>query len=75
MSNYDEQEHEVADYYAQAYQELQLEPTEPADGLYLLVDEEQVEEPVAFRSIDGAVEYAGSLEHGHYAVYQLRKVL
>ena len=51
------------------------EPTEPHDGGYLLVDDEQVQEAIGFRSIDGAVEYASSLEHDHYTIYQLKKVL
>jgi len=73
MSNYDTQEHEVLDYYSQAHAERMLEPTEPHDGCYLLVDDEQVEEPVAFRSIEGATDWCGC--YANYTVYKLKKVL
>ena len=73
--NYSEQEHEYAELKAQFHQERMLEPTEPHDRGYLLVDDEQVQEPVGFRSVDGAVDYASSLEHDHYTIYQLTKVL
>ena len=73
--NYSEDEHEYAELKAQFHQERMLEPTEPYDGGYLLVDDEQVQEPVGFCSIDGAVDYASSLEHDYYTIYQLKKVL
>jgi hypothetical protein len=73
--NYNEQEHEYTELKAQFHQERMLEPTEPHDRGYLLVDDEQVQEPVGFRSVDGAVDYASSLEHDHYTIYQLTKVL
>jgi hypothetical protein len=80
MSNYDTQEHEVADYYFQAHLERMSEPTEPEDGLFLLVDREQVEEPVAFASVNGAVAYAeemwaGGNDPAYWSVYKLKKVL
>jgi len=74
--NYSAEEHEVADYYAQAHAERMLEPTEPHDKGYLLVDDNQVEEPIGFHSVDGAVEYAN--DYGtwtDYTIYQLKKVL
>ena len=73
--NYDSCEHEYMELKSQFYQERMLEPTEPYDGGYLLVDDNQVQEAIGFRSIDGAVEYASSLEHDHYTIYQLKKVL
>jgi hypothetical protein len=74
--NYDEQEHEYAELKAQFHQERMLEPTEPHDKGYLLVDDNQVEEPIGFRSVDGAVEYAN--DYGSwtdYTIYQLKRVL
>ena len=71
--NYSTDEHEYAELQAQFHQERMLEPTDPHDGCYLLVDEEQIEEPIAFRSIEGAVDACGS--YAHYAVYLLKKVL
>ena len=73
--NYSADEHEYTELKAQFHQERMLEPTEPHDRGYLLVDDEQVQEPVGFRSVDGAVDYASSLEHDHYTIYQLTKVL
>ena len=78
MSSYAEQEQDAREYaelQSQFHQERMLEPTEPHDKGYLLVDDNQVQEAIGFRSIDGAVEYASSLEHDHYTVYQLKKVL
>ena len=74
--NYDEQEHEYAELKAQFHQERMLEPTEPHDKGYLLVDDNQVEESIGFRSIDGAVAYAN--DYGtwtDYTIYKLQKVL
>jgi hypothetical protein len=82
--NYDTQEHEVADYYFQAHLERMSDPTEPDDGLFLLVDGTQVEEPVAFASVNGAVAYAEEIWgqpdepafcQNHWSVYKLKKVL
>ena len=73
--NYDSCEHEYMELKSQFHQERMLEPTEPHDKGYLLVDDNQVEEPVGFRSVDGAVEYASSLEHDYFTIYQLKKVL
>ena len=73
--NYSEDEHEYAELKAQFHQERMLEPTEPHGGGYLLVDDNQVEEPIAFRCMDGAVDYASSLEHEYYTIYKLTKVL
>ena len=73
--NYDSCEHEYMELKSQFHQERMLEPTEPYDKGYLLVDDNQVQEAIGFRSIDGAVEYASSLEQDHYTVYQLKKVL
>jgi len=78
--NYDTQEHEVAEYYFQCHLERMSDPTEPADGLFLLVDFEQVEEPVAFASVNGAVAYAEEIwgcgnDPAHWSVYKLKKVL
>ena len=74
--NYSEDEHEYAELKAQFHQERMLEPTEPHDKGYLLVDDNQVEETIGFRSVDGAVEYAN--DYGSwtdYTIYQLKKVL
>jgi len=83
--NYSTEEHEVSDYYAQAHAERMLEPTSPQDGHFLLVDENGIEEPVGFYSIDGAFQYArdywqdqeidGKDVDSAYSVYQLKKVL
>ncbi len=76
MSSYAEQEQdarEYADLTRQFVEERLLEPTDPHDGCYLLVDDEQIEEPIAFQSIDGAVDACGS--YAHYSVYKLKKVL
>ena len=73
LMNYSTDEHEYTELKAQFHQERMLEPTEPHDGGYLLVDDNQVEEPVAFRSVDGAVDWSGCYEN--YTVYQLKKVL
>ena len=74
--NYDNCEHEYAELQAQFHQERMLEPTEPHDKGYLLVDDNQVEEPIGFRSIDGAVEYAKDNHFAtNYTIYQLKKVL
>lgn len=83
--NYSAEEHEVADYYAQAHAERMLEPTHPQDGYFLLVDENQVEEPIGFYSVEGAVDYAtdywqnqtidGKKVESDYSVYKLQKVL
>jgi hypothetical protein len=54
-------------------EERLLEPTEPHEGGYLLVDDDQIEEPVAFRSIEGATDWCGCYEN--YTVYKLKKVL
>ena len=77
MSYADEEQdaREYAQLQALYNHERMREPTEPYDGGYLLVDDEQVQEAIGFRSIDGAVEYASSLEHDHYTIYQLQKVL
>ena len=74
--NYDSCEHEYAELKSQFHQERMLEPTEPHDKGYLLVDDNQVEEPIGFRSVDGAVEYAN--DYGSwtdYTIYQLKRVL
>jgi hypothetical protein len=73
--NYDSCEHEYMELKSQFHQERMREPTEPYDGGYLLVDDEQVQEAIGFRSIDGAVEYASSLRMDRYTIYQLKKVL
>jgi hypothetical protein len=83
--NYSTEEHEVADYYSQAHAERLLEPTSPQDGYFLLVDENGIEEPVGFYSIDGAFQYArdhwreqmidDKKVETKYSVYQLKKVL
>lgn len=83
--NYSEEEHEAANYYAQALAEKLLEPTSPQDGYFLLVDENGIEEPVGFYSIDGAFQYARDYWQEQmiddkkvetkYSVYQLKKVL
>ena len=77
MSSYAEQEQDAREYVDlqnQFEQERLLEPTEPYDKGYLLVDDNQVEEPVGFHSIDGAVAYASALGHDYYSVFQLKKV-
>ena len=74
--NYDNCEHEYMELKSQFHQERMLEPTEPHDKGYLLVDDNQVEEPIGFRSVDGAVEYAN--DYGSwtdYTIYQLKRVL
>jgi hypothetical protein len=65
------EEHEVADYYAQAHAERLLEtceafslPTDPKDGYFLLVDENGIEESIGFFSIDSAFQYARNHWHG-----------
>jgi len=76
MSSYAEQEQdarEYADLTRQFVEERLLEPTEPHEGGYLLVDDDQIEEPVAFRSIEGATDWCGCYEN--YSVYKLKKVL
>ena len=83
--NYCTEEHEVLDYYSQAHAEKMLEPTRPQDGYFLLVDENGIEEPVGFYSLDGAVAYAPDYWQGQkidgkeiepsYSVFQLKKVL
>tara|TARA_B110001454_G_C12702408_1_gene427162 strand:- start:1366 stop:1596 length:231 start_codon:yes stop_codon:yes gene_type:complete len=75
--NYNEQEHEYAELKSQFHQERMLEPTEPHDGGYLLVDDNQIEEPVGFYSVDGAVVYLRNSISGigHYTIYQLKRVL
>ncbi len=74
--NYSEDEHEYAELKAQFHQERMLEPTEPHGGGYLLVDDNQAEEPIAFRCIDGAVEYAlDELSLKDFSIYKLTKVL
>ena len=83
--NYCTEEHEVLDYYSQAHAEKMLEPTSPQDGYFLLVDENGIEEPVGFYSLDGAVAYAPDYWQGqkidgkeiepNYSVFQLKKVL
>lgn len=76
IMNYDNCEHEYMELQSQYNQERMLEPTEPHDGGFILVDDNQVEEPVGFRSIDGAVGYA---EDNHFAtdytIYKLSKVM
>jgi len=76
MSSYAEQEQDAREY-AQLKKEIEeerlLEPTGPHDGCYLLVDDDQIEEPVAFRSIEGATDWCGCYEN--YTVYKLKKVL
>jgi hypothetical protein len=75
--NYDNCEHEYMELQSQYNQERMLEPTEAHDKGYLLVDDNQVEEPIGFRSVDGAVEYATDIwGYGDdFSVYQLKKVL
>lgn len=74
--NYDSCEHEYMELKSQFHQERMREPTEPYDKGYLLVDDNQVEEPVGFRSLDGAVEYASDEWVTHdFTIYQLKKVL
>ena len=79
MSSYAEQEQdarECAELKAQSHQERMLEPTEPHDKGYLLVDDNQVEEPIGFRSVDVAVCYASDEWGTHdFTIYQLKKVL
>jgi hypothetical protein len=61
---------------SQFHQERMLEPTQPYDGGFLLVDDNQVEESVGFRSLDGAVEYAcDELKIEHFTIYKLSKVM
>ena len=75
--NYDNCEHEYMELKSQFHQERMLEPTEPHDKGYLLVDDNQVEEPIGFRSVDGAVEHATDIwGYGDdFSIYQLKKVL
>ena len=76
MSTYAEQEQdarEYADLTRQFVEERLLEPTDPHDGCYLLVDDDSIEEPVAFRSIEGATDWCGCYEN--YTIYKLKKVL
>ena len=74
--NYDSCEHEYMELKSQFHQERMLEPTEPHDKGYLLVDDNQVEEPIGFRSLDGAVDYASDEWVTHdFTIYQLKKVL
>jgi len=76
MSSYAEQEQdarEYADLTRQFVEERLLEPTGPYDGGYLLVDDDEIEEPVAFRSIEAATDWCGCYEN--YSVYKLKKVL
>jgi len=83
--NYDEQEHEYTELKAQFHQEKMLEPTSPYSGGFLLVDDNGIEEPIGFRSIDGAVTYASDYWSEQtinevkiepdYTVYQLKKIL
>ena len=79
MSSYAEQEQDAREYaelQSQFHQERMLEPTEPHDKGYLLVDDNQVEEPIGFRSLDGAVDYASDEWVTHdFTIYQLKKVL
>ena len=63
---------EYADLTRQFVEERLLEPTEPHDGAYLLVDDDQIEEPIAFRSIKGAVEACANYDR--FTVYKLSKV-
>ena len=46
--NYDNCEHEYMELQSQFHQERMLEPTEPHDKGYLLVDDNQIEEPIGF---------------------------
>ena len=76
MSTYAEQEQDAREYAElkdQFEQERMLEPTDPHDGCYLLVDDDSIEEPVAFRSIEGATDWCGCYEN--YTIYKLKKVL
>ncbi len=74
--NYDSCEHEYMELKSQFDQERMLEPTEPYDGGYLLVDDNQVEEPVGFRKVKGAIEHACDEWVTHdFTIYQLKKVL
>ena len=76
MSSYQENEDDAREYAelkSQFEEERMLEPTEPHDKCYLLVDDEQIEEAVAFRSIEGAVDWCG--KYAYYSIYQLKKVL
>ena len=73
--SYAEQEQdarEYADLTRQFVEERLLEPTEPHEGGYLLVDDDQIEEPIAFRSIKGAVEACANYDR--FTVYKLSKV-
>ena len=76
--NYDNCEHEYMELQSQFHQERMLEPTDPHDKGYLLVDDNQIEESIGFHSVDGAVEYATDLWGSvgdDFTVYQLKKVL
>lgn len=76
MSSYQENEDDAREYAelkSQFEAERMLEPTEPHDGCFLLVDEDQVEEPVAFRSFEGAFDWCG--KYTYSSIYQLKKVL
>ena len=53
--SYAEQEQdarEYADLTRQFVEERLLEPTDPHNGCYLLVDDDSIEEPVAFMSLE-----------------------
>ena len=74
--NYDSCEHEYMELKSQFHQERMREQKEANDKGYLLVDDNQVEEPVGFRSVDGAVDYASDQWVTHdFTIYQLKKVL
>ena len=78
MSSYAEQEQdarEYADLTRQFVEERLLEPTEPHEGGYLLVDDDQIEEPVAFRSIEGATDWCVGATPTHSSPTNLKKVL
>lgn len=70
--NYSQDEHEYNELKAQFQAERDAEPTGPYDGGYLLVDDDDIEEPVAFRSIEAATDWCGRYEN--YSVYKLKKV-
>ena len=71
--SYAEQEQDAREY-AQLKKEIEeerlLEPTDPHNGCYLLVDDDSIEEPVAFMSLEGATDWCSSYENG--SIYKLK---
>ena len=73
--SYAEQEQDAREYAElknQFEEERLLEPTDPHNGGYLLVDNDSIEEPVAFNSVEGAHDWCGCYEN--YSIYKLEKV-